>query len=358
MLLQAKVNSGANVGPPAVLGTLLSPKQAAHSMEPKNVFRRRVSSVSHRSERSLKNENSPISDVLDLLPGGERRFPPAAGSFLANTLRRRWQSYRKQLRVCRNHFSERTVHDLRVASRRLIAQLVMLGSVGVGGDDEWVRRVLKRRLKALSELRDVHVQRLFIEQQVTRFPELVLFCDDLRRRERKLERAAAAKVKGFKTRKLRKSLLALEDRLVRQSGQENRLTARVTQATAAAFADVVRRRQAIDPAKPNTIHRTRIAFKKFRYMLESLSPELTGLSKRDLRELAYYQRRMGILQDLEVMQQLLAGYVRQHRDTAEVLEPFARHLRARRARALRSFLKSADALHGYWPLARVSGEAV
>ncbi len=352
-----QINSDTALGFRAAAGALPPLGRAAQSVEPKRVIRRRLGSVPPGNESSLKNQNAPLSDILGDVRGGDWRSPPSVGPFLADTLRRRWELYRKQLRVCKRHFSERTVHDLRVASRRLIAQLVMLECVGLGRTCERARRVLKRRLRALGELRDVHVQRLFFEQQVTRFPEIALLHDYLRRREKKLERAAAARVKGFKTRKVRKSLLALEDRLTRRSGREDLLLARVTRATAAAFADVVRRRQAIDPAKPNTIHRTRIAFKKFRYMLESLSPQFTGLSKRDLRELAYYQRRMGILQDLEVLQQFLSCFVQQHRHMAEVLEPFARYLRARRARALRSFLNSADALLGFWPLARVSGKA-
>jgi CHAD domain-containing protein len=50
-----------------------------------------------------------------------------------------------------------------------------------------------------------------------------------------------------------------------------------------------------------TVHQTRIAFKRFRYMLESLSPAITGPSRRQLRALAYYQRKMGIIQDHEVL---------------------------------------------------------
>jgi CHAD domain-containing protein len=344
---------GFNVAEGRVPLTLPLPGPTEYSTAPKAVVRGECVS----KPRVCKSEQAPVSGVLDWRPGGERRLALAAGVFLADTLGRRWETYRKELRVCKHRFSARTVHELRVASRRLIAQLVMLGCVGVGTREEEARRVLKRRLKALSELRDVHVQRLFIEQQMTRFPDLSMVCDDLRRRERKLERVAAGKVKRFKTRKLRKSLEALAVRLTRRSGQADYLAAKVTQATARAFADVARRRQAIDPAKPSTIHRTRIAFKKFRYMVESLSPEFTGLSKRDLRVLAVYQRKMGILQDLEVLQQLLSDFVRRHRHAAELLDPFARYLRARRARALRSFMKTADALFGFWPLARAHREA-
>jgi CHAD domain-containing protein len=301
----------------------------------------------------------PLPVPLRALPEPSRR-PQAAGPFLAAALRQRWDTYRAALRVCQKDFSERTVHELRVASRRLIAQLVMVGCVGAGTTGDKAHRVLKRRLKALGQLRDTHVQRLFVEQQVARFPELILVRDFLRRQERRLERAAAAKVRGFKTRKLRKWILALERRLNRPlapTGRPDRLASAVARATAKAFADVVRCRCAIKPAEADTIHRTRIAFKKFRYMVESLSPDFTGLSKRDLRALAHYQRRMGILQDLEVVQQSLSGFARKHPQTAGLLEPFVRHLRARRVRALRSFLGSADELYLFWPPGRARSNA-
>jgi CHAD domain-containing protein len=112
---------------------------------------------------------------------------------------------------------------------------------------------------------------------------------------------------------------------------------------------VVRRRQAIDPANASTIHRTRIAFKKFRYIVESLSPDVTGFGKRELRALAYYQRRMGNLQDLEVVQQCITSFVQKHAGMEGLLKPFVGYLKARRARALRSFLRSADDLFEFWP---------
>jgi CHAD domain-containing protein len=92
-----------------------------------------------------------------------------------------------------------------------------------------------------------------------------------------------------------------------------------------------------------------VAFKRFRYIVESLSPGITGLSKRQLRTLAYYQRKMGIIQDLEVMQACLTRYSRDDKKREALLHRFSRHLRQRRARALRSFLKSADRLFDFWP---------
>ena len=289
---------------------------------------------------------SPVTPAVPWRP------PLTVGPFLARSLGARWELYRAQLRSCQKEFSEETVHELRVATRRLMAQIVMVSFVTPGKAADKTRRVLKRRLKALGELRDTHVQRLFIERHLARFPGLFLVRDFLQRRERRLEKAAAAKVKAFKARKLEALILKLGDRLASRpswAGRPDRLLNVVVGATGQAFAEVVRRRQAIDPAEPGTIHRTRIAFKKFRYMVESLSPDLTGLEKRDLRALAYYQRRMGNLQDLEVMQQCITAYVAGDPGREAVLRPFVRYLKARRARALRGFLASADDLFAFWP---------
>ena len=282
----------------------------------------------------------------------DRRAPVAIGRYLAEALDCRWQSYCEQLGHCQEHFSEEAVHELRVATRRLLAQLTLLGFVSPGAALEKARRTLKRRLAVLGDLRDVQVQRAFIDQQVVRFPELVLLCSWLERRERRLVKSAAREVKRHKTKKLEKWISELRGGLLanrRGVRAQSRLATVVLRATAKAHAEAVERRQAIDLADLRTIHQTRVAFKRFRYTVESLSPTLTGLSKRRLRTLAYYQRKMGIIQDLEVLRGCLARYVGRDKGREELLRPFCRHLGQRRARALRSFLKSADRIFGFWP---------
>ena len=281
----------------------------------------------------------------------------AAGPCLAETLDSRWQSYRKQLRHCQGECSEEAVHELRVATRRLLAQFTLLDCVVPGAALEKARRTLKRRLAALGDLRDTQVQRAFIDRKAARFPEVVLLRSWLRRRERRLVKSAAGEVKRFKTRKLERWMSAMIGDLTaraRGARAQGRLASVVLRATARAFAEAVERRQAIDLADLRTIHQTRVAFKRFRYMVESLSPALTGLNKRQLRNLSYYQRRMGIIQDLEVVQACVTRYMGANKKSRDLSRPFCRHLRQRRARALRSFLKSADRLFEFWPPARLA----
>jgi CHAD domain-containing protein len=282
------------------------------------------------------------------------RVPAEPGACLARALRSRLRLYRQLLHLCQHDFSEHSVHQLRVASRRLIALLVLLSSVVPGAKTEKARKSLKRRLKILGELRDAHVQRDFISHQWPRYPELVLVVDLISRQERRLTRALARKVQEFKFRKVEKCTVALCVELRASSDDATRtdvIASNAYGAMAEAFAEVARRRQAIDPGKSQTIHRTRLAFKEFRYIVESLSPAFTGLRRHQLRRFATYQRRMGFLQDLEILQAFITRFVKEHAATEPLLRPFIRYLGRRRARALCSVIRHADDLFVLWRLA-------
>jgi CHAD domain-containing protein len=332
-----------NVAPPPPPGVAL----AAILLSPDPLLP--LPRLSERAGDAIGRLTEPAATRL-IFPA--RPGPVAVGPFLAAALNSRWKSYREQLRRCQEKFSAGAVHELRVATRRLLAQFILLSCVAPSPALEKARRILKRRLAALGDLRDTHVQRLFVEQKADRFPELVWLRAWLQRRERRLARSAAAKVNRCRTKKLEKCISAMTADLDAKGGSaraQSKLASAVLRAAAQAFAEAVERRRAIDLADLRTIHQTRVAFKRFRYMLESLSPGITGLSKRQLRALGYYQRKMGIIQDLRVLQACVARYTREDKKREALLHWFSRHLRQRRARALRSFLKSADRLFEFWP---------
>ena len=162
----------------------------------------------------------------------ERVPEQAIGSCLAKALNDRWQSYREQLQQCQGEFSDAAVHELRVVTRRLLAQFTLLDCVVPGIALEKARRTLKRRLAALGDLRDTQVQRRFIDRRAARFPELVLLRSWLERHERRLVKSAAGKVKRFKTRKLEKWIsglsagLAANTRAARAQGRLGSRSAR------------------------------------------------------------------------------------------------------------------------------------
>jgi CHAD domain-containing protein len=317
-----------------------------------------TSSPARPTPQNLDDPPQPTRVAPIALTFPPQLLPVAVGPLLAEALDSRWQTYRAQLRHCQEHFSEEGIHQLRVATRRLLAQLTLLSNVALLPANEKARRILKRRLAALGDLRDAQVQRLFIEHHAVRFPELVLLRRWLQRRERRLALSAAEEVNHCKIVKLERWIAAMIDGLTARTQKprvQSQLASSVWCAAAQTFAEAVERRKAIDLADLRTVHQTRVAFKRFRYTMESLSPGITGLSKRQLRALAYYQRKMGIIQDLEVMGLCLARYTREDPRREALLQRFNRHVRQRRGRALRSFLKSADRIYKFWPPATLAG---
>jgi CHAD domain-containing protein len=275
------------------------------------------------------------------------------GTWPGEAILRRWKSYRERLDECRNDPTAESVHELRVAIRRLIAQFVLVNRMLPTRSSERARNILKRQLGSLGELRDTHVQQIFFQRQLTRCPDLIDLLARLQRREASLVRRASSKIERFRTKKLEKWVFNLVDLLEQQfrNHRMRREFANVALHSAnAAFADVVSRWRLIDRSDLRTIHRTRVAFKKFRYIVESLPAELKGFGNRDLRKLARYQRTMGNIQDFEV---ILAG-VRSFLDRREhaSLDSFCGYIRGRRTRAVQSFLKRADRLFQIWPPAR------
>jgi CHAD domain-containing protein len=65
-----------------------------------------------------------------------------------------------------------------------------------------------------------------------------------------------------------------------------------------------------DALEPDTIHRTRIAFKKFRYLVEILRPMLNDLGEEHLRRLRLFQTLMGEIQDIEMFEKAITGFIR------------------------------------------------
>jgi CHAD domain-containing protein len=231
----------------------------------------------------------------------------------------------------------------------------LLDCLASGPNLERVRRALKKRLKQLGELRDTHVQLVFVHAYLDHFPEIQVVEKYLEKRERKLVKDAARNVRRLPLKKLCKWIQRISEELTEQEETaelRKRRLAALTKAARQAFDAVLEHRAAVDPRRPSTIHRTRISFKKFRYMLETLAPLVPGLGARELRALALYQRRMGRIQDFEVLQGMLTAFL-EHTPGAEcVLERFRTFLSKARRQAIRQFLARADQVYGFWPASK------
>ena len=272
---------------------------------------------------------------------------------LRASLKERWKNYRRALKRCQRKFSEKSVHASRVETRRLLS-LVELLNVFLGqAETRKIRRELKDHLDCFSPLRDTQVQLLLLDKHQRQFPESKPLRRMLVQREQRCLKSARRRIDRVPIRQLEKVFRQLSRKLAnlrKDDAHRPRHRAAVMNVVQEAFARTVERQRAMDPAEVATIHRVRIAFKKFRYMVEALQPLYPDITAERLVEMQEFQSMMGEVQDTEVFLARLDKFARRHDSPARELARFRRWLLQRHTAQIACCLEHADRLHAFWPL--------
>ncbi len=281
------------------------------------------------------------------------------GEILVDALDGRWEKFLAELRSNRRRCTEPSIHDLRVATRRMIATLDAVGAVLPGGAPSQVRGKLKRLLKGFNDLRDLHIQRMHFQSLRLRFPVLQPFLGALRIRERALVREAAQTIAGMKTRAMEQEIArAAESLVLVTAGLEADQAARAALfgALAATFVRAAGLRKRVTPGDPASIHALRVAFKKFRYTVEVLTPLLPKSGKKQFKAMNAYQTRMGEIQDLEVVGTALTMHPPgRFRTMPASLLPVHQYITQRRTELVDRFVRDADQLLTFWQFRSTNG---
>jgi CHAD domain-containing protein len=271
---------------------------------------------------------------------------------LVQSLDRRWERFTKELVKCQRSFSEKTVHDLRVATRRLISTLDILRSVMPEGILRKPRRQLRRNLRAFSLLRDTQVQILATGGMVEEYPELKPFLTMLKVREQRQVSRLNRVVRQIKPAALRRSIATIRrcvQTMFNEPVMQDPLKAAVIGAAAAAFVRVVDLRTKALDGDPPSIHNMRVAFKKFRYTMEAAQPLLHGVTDEVLKAMNDFQQRMGDIQDIEVLRDNVNAFASRWRRTSRTsMQRAQRELTRRRKAAIDLFLRTSGDLFQFW----------
>lgn len=264
---------------------------------------------------------------------------------LIDSLQNRWGKYQTELKTCRREFSEEAVHDLRVAARRLLSSLNFLYAVMQDPRVRKVQRVLKGQLDHLDDLRDVQVLLSDIAGNIHEAPHLKPFKEYLQRREKKLMRTARKEIKALKTadlsRRIRKLYKIVE--IFTQAG----LNVGLLSAVDRAYAIVMQRYGLVDPAQPATIHRVRLAFKKFRYMVEVVCPIVEDFPSDLIKRMHDYQSLMGDVQDMETAFRELTAFDG-HAPAGYVPAPLHFYYKERHALAVSCYIRGKGEVVTFW----------
>jgi CHAD domain-containing protein len=268
-----------------------------------------------------------------------------AQTLLLDSLTTRWDKYQADLKTCRREFSEEAVHDFRVATRRLLSSLDLLRAVMPDPRIQKMRRELKDQLDNLDDLRDIQVLLADISEIIHETPTLHPFQEYLQNKEKKLLRKAHKEIKSVKAESLSKRIKKLNQTI--ETFKETDLDASLFSAVDEAYAIVNQRYGLIDPGQPATIHRLRIAFKKFRYMIEVIYPILQNPAPDYLKKLHEYQALMGDIQDMEVALQELTDF-EEIAPASYDPEPARAYYKERRTIALSSYIDDKGEIITFW----------
>lgn len=235
-------------------------------------------------------------------------MPEQAGRLLLDALDSLLDRYRKRVKICRREISEDAVHELRIATRRLLSLIELFRELAPQARLAKPRQIIKDQLDSFDDLRDTQVMLLEISKAVENLPELNPFLLHLRQRERLLQQQSQIFIDklriGKLKRKLKKSRRRCKHRIVKSANFRDTLLAVIDNI----YATALIRHQALNPAILPSIHHLRIAVKKLRYILAAVQPLLPGIPAEQQSHMQDYLALMGDIQNSAVLLIALEGY--------------------------------------------------
>jgi CHAD domain-containing protein len=272
--------------------------------------------------------------------------------FLA-ALDAQWDAYRAQFKAGRRGITEETIHDLRVAARRFLALLDIITGLTPRPRVKELRRFLKKQLDELDELRDAQVMLAEAGRRLRAIPQLDAFQAYLEKRAMSLTRSARKKLRDSRPSDLGKLVKRMRT-VAEQHTADVRFFERLLQSVDDAYSGVVRAVGKLDAADPATVHRVRIAFKRFRYTIETLQPLLPDYPKPYVARMHAYQDAMGRVRDTTVFLDALQKFEGRPSMPAPAgqpaldPEPIERFYQKRLSKLMRAYFEGTDEFQQYW----------
>ncbi len=274
----------------------------------------------------------------------EKAPTPLVNQLLLDALDKRWKDYRAELKHCRAEFSNEAVHDLRIAARRMLAIIQVLNSISPRPRLKKLNHAFKDQLDEFDDLRDTQVILAEVSETMQEMPQLQKFQEHLYSVEEGLLKTLRKKLKVIDlfdvSKRIRKTRESLESKF------DGDLVLQTLQTVDDAFLLTKQRHSWIDAAQPATIHRVRIAFKTFRYMVEIIHPLLNDYPIETLKQMNEYQSLMGEIQDVEVIIQTLADFP-SPASTFDI-EPIRRYYEQRHTEATSAFIEDMHQIDTFW----------
>ena len=282
------------------------------------------------------------------LPGADlqprEKISPDA-LLLGDALMHRWEKFTVRLTKCQLELNEENVHDLRVSMRRLLVILILCRAVMPEIKAKSLRREIKSHLDNLDALRDTQVMQVYLNKKFRREEDVTPILTYLGMQEAHLLRQVNNEINHIQVTSMLERILLIEKTMeysLTGTGIEGQILSVVDEA----FMEVRWKRLIINPEDMTSVHAMRIAFKKFRYMLEVAAPLIPSLPPSRLKVLHRYQGLMGDVQDGVVMLGFVDHFSSENPqfDVRPVREVVAQDLKKR----MDTFMARIDRIRLFW----------
>ena len=266
---------------------------------------------------------------------------------LLSSFDKSWKNFSGTWKRAHAKASEKSIHDLRVNTRRLIATLELARSLSHRRDIEKLQRRCKKILKSMGPLRDTQV----LLENLSTLRGMTLISDfkkTLERRERKEIDDIRSELKRSRKQDLSKRLddVRLELARVHESLGANKVRHSIERALNLRrneFLRAARKFHRSEPSNEDLLHEMRIALKKLRYALEAAQPLFGHSVQERLKQMHEFQQLMGDSRDLEMLRAGLEKWA-EKRGKKIAMVPALDRLQQERESLLKKIIESAGTL--------------
>jgi len=230
-----------------------------------------------------------------------------ANEFVYDTIDVTYSAFLQRLEQCRLEYSEPGIHDLRVSARKMLSLVSLLSNFTDVPYLSELKKTLRKILRSLNPVRDLQVEVILLKQLIFKFPVLYTFYIHLSGREIFLSDKTGAILKAFNTDDSDGLIFFLRYYLKDRSSEIGFDVKKMIEVKERLFSDLIKIFGTARKNDMQSIHKVRLALKKYRYIEEALKP-LTGLSKKRIKRMKNLQDHLGDIQDYSVIMERIHNF--------------------------------------------------
>lgn len=211
-----------------------------------------------------------------------------------------------------------------------------------------IRSILKRQVKTFSPLRDVQTQILQTHKLTTKYPVLYDYFHSLIKSEEKLVKEAPGKVSAFRTDELDYNFDQFLAEIPRSLKEKSLDYSDLFDIAQKLYDKVLKKHKKSTRDDLESLHKTRLAFKKFRYVMEILKRK-AGLRKPDFKTMKAFQTRLGNIQDIRVYLENLNEFIEKEAKNEKNYQPVIDDLLAEQSKIIDEYYERFGEILKYNP---------